>query len=153
MTCRVRPSVAERVAGRERGTVLMLMPAAVLVLLMLGGIAFDYAHLYLAKRELSSLAEGAANNAASDGVDEAAVRRGDGYLLDPDLVARSVLASIAARPADLQLVGEPTVELLSPTTVQVTITARIQYVFTKAVPGARTSETVTVRAVAEARSS
>src|SRR5437868_1132493 len=59
----------------DRGTVLMLMPAAVFVLLILGGIAFDYAHLFLAKRELSSTVEAAVQNAVTDGVDQAAVRR------------------------------------------------------------------------------
>ena len=55
MTCPARRSawVAGSSTRRETGTVLMLMPAAVLVLLVLGGITFDYAHLYLAKRELT----------------------------------------------------------------------------------------------------
>jgi hypothetical protein len=136
----------------ERGTVLMLMPAAVLVLLMLGGIAFDFAHLYLAKRELTSIVESAANDAVTFGAEPAAIRRGDGYVLDPDRVMQSVEASLALHASDVQLIGDPTVELVSPTSVQVTVTARIDYVFTKAIPGARTSETVRVTARAEARS-
>jgi len=144
--------VADIATPRDRGTVLMLMPAAVLVLLMLGGIAFDYAHLYLAKRELSSVAEAAANDAVTYGVDQASVRRGDGYVLDADLVTRSVVASIATHAPDLHVVGEPEVDFVSPTKVQVTLTARIEYVFTRAIPGARQSETVRVRAQAEARS-
>lgn len=135
-----------------RGSVLMLMPAAVLVLLVLGGIAFDTAHLYLGKRELSSVAEAAANDAVTYGVDQSAVRRGDGYVLDPELVSRSVAASVALHAADLQLIGDPVVDLVSPTTVEVTLTARIDFVFTRAVPGARRSETVRVRARAQARS-
>jgi Flp pilus assembly protein TadG len=131
----------------------MLMPAAVLVLLMLGGIAFDYAHLYLGKRELTSLAEAAANDAVTYGVDAAAVRRGDGYVLDPDLVTRSVDASVATHARDLHLIGEPEVELVSPTTVEVRLTARVDYVFTRAIPGVRQSETVRVVARADARNS
>lgn len=129
----------------------MLMPAAVLVLLILGGIAFDYAHLYLARRELSTLAEAAANDAVTHGVDQAAVRRGDGFVLDPDRVVDSVLASVATHSPDLHLVGDPTVQLVSPTEVRVTITARIDYVFTRAVPGAADDATVTVTATADAR--
>ena len=144
--------MGERTRSRDRGTVLMLMPAAVLVLLVLGGIAFDFAHLYLARRELSSVAESAANDAVTYGVDQAAVRRGDGYVLDPALVARSVAASTAVHPRDVHFIGDPLVELLSPTAVRVTITARVDYVFTRAVPGAQKSETVTVRATADARS-
>jgi len=130
----------------------MLMPAAVLVLLMLGGIAFDFAHLFLAKRELSSLAEAAANNAVTHGVDQAAVRRGDGYVLDPARVVDSVYASVAEHSPALHLIGDPQVELISPTEVRVTITASIDYVFTRVARGAKGSEVVTVSAIADARS-
>jgi len=129
----------------------MLMPAAVLVLIMLAGIAFDYSHLYLAKRDLASLADSAANNAVTYGVDQASIRRGDGYALDPDLVERSVVASVSVHSRDLHLVAEPEVEMLTPTQVRVTLVARIDFVFTKAVPGVRDSETVRVTSVADAR--
>src|SRR3954451_22052819 len=95
------------VDDRSRGSVLMLMPAAVLVLVILGGITFDYAHLFLAKRELTSLAEGAANDAVTYGLDQASVHRGDGYVLDPDLVATAVDASVSTHAPDLHLVGPP----------------------------------------------
>jgi Flp pilus assembly protein TadG len=137
--------------AHDRGTVLMLMPAAVLVLLILGGISFDFAHLFLAKRELTSLAEAAANNAVTHGVDQAAVRRGDGYVLDPDLVVDSVVASVADHAPDLHFVGDARVELLSATEVRITITASIDYVFTRAVPGTPGAATVTVTATADAR--
>jgi len=130
----------------------MLMPAAVLVLIMLAGIAFDFSHLYLAKRDLASLADAAANNAVTYGVDESSIRRGDGFALDPELVEQSVVASVAVHSPDLHLVGEPTVELISPTAVRVTLVARIDFVFTRAVPGANDSETVRVTSVADARS-
>jgi len=139
------------VADRERGTVLMLMPAAVLVFIMLAAIAFDYSHLYLAKRDLASLADAATNNAVTYGVDQASIRRGDGYALDPDVVEQSVLASIAVHSPDLHLIGEPTVELVTPTEARVTLTARIDFVFTRAIPGASDSETVRVTSVADAR--
>lgn len=129
----------------------MLMPAAVLVLIMLAGIAFDFSHLYLAKRDLASLADAAANNAVTYGVDEASIRRGNGFALDPDLVEQSVVASVAVHSPDLHLIGEPSVELISPTQVRVTLVARIDFVFTRAVPGAKDSETVRVTSVADAR--
>jgi hypothetical protein len=110
-----------------------------------------YAHLFLAKRELSSVAEAAANDAVTHGVDQAAVRRGDGYVLDPALVEDSVAASVAVHSPALHFIGNPQVELLSPTEVRVTITASIDYVFTRAVPGAPGSATVTVSATADAR--
>ena len=129
----------------------MLMPAAVLVLIMLAAIAFDYSHLYLAKRDLTSLADAAANNAVTYGADQASIRRGDGYALDPDLVEQSVIASISVHSSDVHLIGEPIVELVTPTEVRVTLVARIDYVFTRAVPGASDSETVRVTSTADAR--
>ena len=129
----------------------MLMPAAVLVLIMLAGIAFDFSHLYLAKRDLASLADAAANNAVTYGVDQASIRRGDGYALDPDLVEQSVAASIAVHSRDLHLIGEPEVELVTPTEVRVTLVAEVDFVFTRAVPGAKDSETVRVTSIADVR--
>lgn len=139
------------VDDRSRGSVLMLMPAAVLILVILGGITFDFAHLYLAKRELTSLAEGAANDAVTYGLDQASVHRGEGYALDPDRVVTAVEASVDTHSPDLHLIGSPRVEIVSPSEVRVTITARIDYVFTRAVPGAPNAETVTVAATADAR--
>jgi hypothetical protein len=110
-----------------------------------------YAHLFLARRELSTLAEAAANDAVTNGVDQAAVRRGDGFVLDPALVAASVTATLATHGPDLHMVGNPQVQLVTPTAVRVTVTARIDYVFTRAVPGAAHEATVTVSATADAR--
>lgn len=138
-------------ARRDRGTVLMLMPAALLVLFVLGAIAFDYAHLFLAKRELSAVAEAAANDAVTFGIDPASVRRGDGVVLTEERVVQSVLASVALRSPELHLLGEPEVRFESATEVRVTLRASIDFVFTKAIPGAKDAETVTVTAVADAR--
>ena len=110
-----------------------------------------YAHLYLARRELSTVAEAAANDAVTHGVDQAAVRRGEGFVLDPDRVVDSVIASVATHSPALHMVGDPRVQLLSPTEIRVTITARIDYVFTRAVPGAADDAAVTVTATADAR--
>ena len=110
-----------------------------------------FSHLYLAKRDLASLADAAANNAVTNGVDEASIRRGDGFALDPDLVERSVAASVTVHSRDLHLIGDPIVELVTPTEVRVTLVARIDYIFTGSVPGASDSETVRVTSVADAR--
>ena len=120
----------------------MLMPAAVLVLLVLGAITFDYAHLYLEKQDLQATAESAANDAVTFGVDQAALRRGEGVHLDPDAVVRSVEASLAVHATGLHLVAPPQVDMPDPTTVRVTLTGRVDYVFVPAVPGASHSAVV-----------
>jgi len=126
----------------------MLMPAAVLVLFILGAITFDFAHLYLAKRELQAAAESAANDAITFGVDQAAVRRGDGVRLDDAMVVRAVEASLAAHGAGLHLVAPPTVEAIGPSEVRVTVAGQVDFAFVGAVPGVARSEIV--RATASA---
>src|SRR3954452_25010937 len=123
MTCRARPSAVTSTArARENGTVLMLMPAAVLVLLILGAITFDYAHLYLAKRDLQAAAESAANDAITFGIDQAAIRRGHGVRLDDQSALRAVDISLAAHGAELHLVDRPHVERIGATQVRVSVT-------------------------------
>src|SRR3954452_750854 len=58
----------------ERGSVLILVPAGVLVLMLLGAIAVDFSVAYLAKRQLEAAAGAAVNDAAGAGLDERALR-------------------------------------------------------------------------------
>jgi len=126
----------------------MLMPAAVLVLFILGAITFDYAHLYLAKRELQAAAESAANDAITFGIDQAAVRRGDGVRLDNGMVVEAVEASLAAHGSGLHLVTPPTVEAIGASEVRVTLAGRVDFAFVGAVPGVARSGIVRASASA-----
>ncbi|HEX2384906.1 MAG TPA: pilus assembly protein TadG-related protein [Acidimicrobiales bacterium] len=126
----------------------MLMPAAVLVLFILGAITFDYAHLYLAKRDLQAAAESAANDAVTFGVDQASVRRGDGVHLDTRLVVQAVEASLAAHGSGLHLVGPPEVEAIGATQVRVAVAGRVDFAFVGAVPGMARSSVVRASASA-----
>lgn len=126
----------------------MLMPAALVVLLILSAISFDYAHLYLAKRDLQTAAESAANDAVTFGVDQAAVRRGHGVHLDDQLVVRAVEVSLAAHGDGLHLVARPDVERVGATQVRVTVAGRVDFAFVGVVPGVARSSIVRASAVA-----
>jgi hypothetical protein len=126
----------------------MLMPAAVLILLILGAISFDYAHLYLAKRDLQAAAESAANDAVTFGIDQAGVRRGDGAHLDPERVGRAVEVSLAAHGAGLHLTAPPQVEPIGPTQVRVTLVGRVDFLFVGPAPGVARSSVVRASASA-----
>jgi uncharacterized membrane protein len=126
----------------------MLMPAAALVILILGAITFDYAHLYLAKRELQTAAEAAAQDAVTFGVDQAAVRRGNGVQIDEQLLLRAVDVSLSAHGGGLHLEGAPLVELVGPTQVRVTLRGRVGYLFVPVVPGVAHSAVVRASALA-----
>lgn len=91
--------VSDPVTGQrsERGSVLMLMPAAVLVVVILGGIAVDSAVVFTAQRELVSATQAAANDAVAYGIDENAFRDGRGYVDDPARVDQAIARSLASR--------------------------------------------------------
>lgn len=140
--------MAER-TGPDRGTALLLVPAGFVVLLVLAAITFDFAHLYLAKRELTAVAEAAANDAVTVGVDPAQLRAGGGVHLDPARVALAVEEALAAHGRDLTILDVRS-EIVGDTRVEVAVTASISYVFARAVPGGPRNATVTVRVAADA---
>ncbi|MCO8129043.1 hypothetical protein NHL50_17695 [Acidimicrobiia bacterium EGI L10123] len=90
----------------ERGSVLMLMPAAVLIVLLLGAIAVDSAIVYLGQRQAYNVAFDAANDAAGAGFDLDAARTSGEIVYDPDRVeAIAARAITAAGIDDLELVS------------------------------------------------
>lgn len=134
---------------RQRGSALMLMPAGVLVVLMLGAISFDLSVVFLRQRQASGVAVDVANDLASAALDEPRLRATGEFVLDPEraasLGARFVDASdLAGHVLDLD------VDVLGPDTVRVSLTVRVDYVFAKAIPGAADGTEVTARATAVA---
>ena len=130
----------------------MLMPAAVLVMIVLGGLAVDSAVGFLAARELSDLTAAAANDAASEALDDRAFHEGtvDGVTLHPRRAEEVVALSIAARGSgsftltgvDVDVTGEE---------VTVRASATVRMLFAPALPGTPNERTVTAVSRAEAR--
>lgn len=81
--------------GRERGTVLLMFPAAVLIMFVLGAIVIDVSLTHVRGRELETVAGSVANDALA-GLDVAALRDGDGVVIDPLAARTHAEASIAA---------------------------------------------------------
>jgi hypothetical protein len=140
---------APAVPDRERGSVLMLMPAAVLVLLVLAALAVDSAVVFLAQRQAGDAAAAAANDAAGAALSDAAFYRAGDVVLDPQRAAAVVAAAITARGSGLDLVGPPSVEIAG-RQVCVTVRAQVRYLFAPAIPGVPRATTVTARATATA---
>lgn len=135
--------------GGSRGSVLMLMPAGVLIVLLLGAIAFDLSLLFLRQRQASSVVGDVANDLATQAVDEATFRATGDYQLDPDradALGRTLVAQsdIASEVVDVQI------DVLGSDTVQVTVVVRVDYVFAKAIPGATDGSEVRATATAVA---
>ena len=136
----------------ERGSVLMLMPALLLVTVLLGSIAVDTAVVFLAERELAALAAAAANDAATAGVDQAHLRDTGEFRLDGDTVRAVVQTTLARSSSSVEVAtadarieqrdGRPA--------VRVTLHARADYVIARGLPGAPDGRTVAATAVAVA---
>lgn len=149
-----RPGRRAGVHGRRRrddGSVLMLMPAAVLVIVVLGAFAVDATVAFLAEREVANLSAGLANDIAGAALDPDAFY-GDGAVrLDPARAEQVRDLAVAAYvPQYLEDVG---VEQLAVVGDQVTVTvsATAPYVFSSALPGAPDGVAVSATASATAR--
>jgi len=127
----------------------MLMPAGVLVVLLLGAIAFDLSLVFLRQRQASSVAVDVANDLATAALDEEGFRADGRFELDParaDALGRSLVAASDLGP-DVVAVE---VSVIAPDAVEVRVVVGVDYVFARAIPGASNGTTVTASATAVA---
>jgi Flp pilus assembly protein TadG len=128
--------------ARERGSVLLLMPVAMLIFVILGAICVDFAVVFLAKRELSNAAAAAANDAATRALDldtfygQEAITK-----IDPVAAQQVASASVAAKGLEYLALGTPEVEVAGEI-VTVTVSAEVATIFARAVPGGPSSTPV-----------
>jgi hypothetical protein len=128
----------------------MLMPAAILVLMVLGSIAVDSARVCLAHRERGDAAAAAANDAVGAALEDAAFYRSGGALaIDPARARATVDAAVRARAPQGLMVAPPVVTI-SGRQVCVSLEATVAPLFARAVPGAGGARTVRARATATA---
>jgi Flp pilus assembly protein TadG len=131
---------------KERGTVLMLMPATMVVLLVLASIMVDFAVVAMRSRELHNAASAAANDAATAALSSEGLRSGETWV-DTDRARGLVAASLARQRFALD--QPPTVYVsLDGREVTVTLHATHDYLFAGVVPGAPDTFTVDVTATA-----
>lgn len=84
----------------ERGSVLILVPATVLVLLVLGAIAVDSSVAYLARRQLADFTASAADRAAAAALDKPAFYSSGQLRIDPNAAQLVVAAAESAARRD-----------------------------------------------------
>lgn len=135
-----------RSAAGERGSVLVLMPAAVLVLLVLASLALDRALVFGAQRDLVATAQAAANDAVTEGVDPDVLRADGVVVLDPDRVARAIARVTALAGPDLVVAWA-----VDGTSVVVRLERRVRYLFSPALPGGPRTERIRATAQADLR--
>ena len=125
----------------------MLVPAAVLVLFVLGALVVDTAAVWLGQRQLQNAASVAATDAASAVADTPYYASGR-VVLDPAAATRVALTSVADQSlSGVVLIGSPVVEVAG-RQVCVSLTGVVRPVFGRAVPGFGSTTTVHGRATA-----
>ena len=142
--------LGERLRGDE-GTALMLMPAGVLIVLILGALAVDSAILFLGERELADLTAAAANDAATAALDPEAFYRCGRLRLDEGQATSVALAVTAARTSDAVTLTDLSAHVdngATPPEITVTATGTVRLIFTPAVPGSSRNRTVSARSTA-----
>ena len=135
----------------DGGTALMLMPAGVLIVIILGALAVDSAILFLGERELADLTAAAANDAATVALDEETFYRCGRLRLNDDEAAEVAETVAAARASDAVTdvaVSAQVDNRVSPPEVTVTATGTVRLVFSPALPGSTRTRTVDARSIA-----
>ena len=107
----------------------MLMPAAVLIVLLLGAIAVDAAIVYLGQRQAYNVAFDAANDAVGAGFDAGIARETGEIVYSPDRVDEIAAEAVAASSiSDLALVSTS----IEGGVVAVTVEIQIDHLFIQA---------------------
>jgi hypothetical protein len=133
----------------DHGSVLMLVPAGLLIVLVLASIAVDMTLVHLRQRQAVDLAAAAANDAATVAADQGRVRAGE-FRVDIATAERVVGQIIGASELAGDVVGPPVVRSTGDGGVEVEISLFADYIFAGVVPGAPDGATVTGTASATA---
>lgn len=116
----------------------MLVPAAVLVLVILGSLAVDTAVTFMGQRELAGAAAAAANDAAGAALSDESFYRSQpgegGVVIDADRARRVAEQAVRARaPRGVNLTGMDV--RASGGQICVVLRGRVDRLFGKAIPG------------------
>ncbi len=125
------------------------MPAAVLVFLVLGALAVDAAAVFLAQRQLANAAVAAANDAVAAAVDVDSFYSLGRVRLLPGEAQRIADETVLRLGLDRLREVRP-VATVRGEVVEVTITARVDHIFSGAVPGGAGTAVVAATARADA---
>jgi len=114
----------DRCVARERGTILLIFPAAVLVMFLLGAIVVDVALTQVRGRELEAVAGSAANDALA-ALDLVALRSGRGVVIDEPRARARVAAAVASGPLPEAVTERVTISLDSQGRTVIAVTLRL----------------------------
>lgn len=133
----------------ERASVLLLVPAAVLVLVVLAAVAVDSAAVFLGQRDLANAAAAAATDATS-AISQSAFYDQGVVELDPAAAREVVDASLASQDLHGVALRWPPEVQVSGAQVCVALSGTVQPIFGRAFPRLVRPVAVSARATATA---
>lgn len=128
----------------ERGSVMMLFPVAVMIVLLLGALVVDAAIVYLAQRHAHGVALDAANDATGAGLDGGAFRRGS---IEVDARRAEAVAEESVAVSGDRRVELVAVDVADDGRVTVTVRYEVERLFGVAFGLADTTDTISVASV------
>ena len=149
---------ALRRPGGERGSTLLLFPAALLIMVALAAMAVDSAIAFMAQRELMNAAAAAANDAASQALSDSSFYEDNRIELNTSAVESIAVDRVFAvidtgRHHGLTVTAEaiPPSGAGCPWTVRVAASSTVDELFGKAMPGSSGTVAVSARSSAAPR--
>jgi hypothetical protein len=136
----------------DQGSVLILVPAGILVLLVLASIAVDSALVHFAQRDLANRTAAAGNDIAGLAVDDAAFYDEDGTItLDQERADAYIRLAFAPERLPDGYSSWSAVAETRGNSVIVSAEAEVDLIFSKAIPGVAHAARVEARSLASAR--
>lgn len=142
----------------ERGSTLLLFPAAILIMVALAAMTVDSSIAFLAQRELANATAAAANDAAAKAVSDASFYEQNRIELSAATVEAVALDRVRslvdhARHHDLSIDAEaqPPAAAGCAWTVRVHASSRVDELFARAIPGGPRRASVEARSSASPR--
>jgi Flp pilus assembly protein TadG len=127
---------------RQRGSTLLLFPAALLIMLALAAITVDSAIAFMAQRQLVNATAAAANDAATEALSDRAFYEGDRIELTQSAVERVAVDRVfqlvdPARHHGLTVTAEASAPAAAGCAwaVRVSASSRVDELFGRAMPG------------------
>lgn len=112
----------------ERGSAMLLIPAAVLIVALFAAVTLDAAEAFLVQRELAAAADAMANDVVA-AINPDQVFSGEGAQLDEARLVRLVAESLDGRAADIAEPEVPVIRRLAGDGVQIELAATVRPFF------------------------
>lgn len=142
---RSRPEAAAMAGCAQRGSSLILMPAAVLVFVILGAFAVDFGAIQLGQREMVADAQAAANDGAAAGYDTGTFYRDGDVVFDLGAARRAAALSVAANGDEYRLRSVQ----VDDGALVVVVEGSVPTIFSRALPGGPDRIAIRARSSAE----